>query len=323
MGVDPSVAALGEDELAYLSSTLRDLIGRRIDGIAYAETRRTQLALIGGALAAVGVALLPLSTVTLWPPLQFTYLVAGTLAIAVGLVVWVLFAAQTNFKYSFVDPAQTWKWFYWHALPNATKFGPKWHTRQNADAKAAEQAEHLRQRGLFFNQVAGLSDAKIDATQDLRQLYLLHINERFKNLFLTDLRRVLVRGVQLVPMSTVATLVIASAVWFLWGSQGPSSSNEVVHSGVTIHASWSPTGFVRNAGISEEDIEFRFVLTITNNRKTSFGGRLVAEDRAGKAIPAEFDASAVRVGPIGTLRDLGHFWIAAADRSAFAKIDVP
>lgn len=307
--------------LEYFSSTVRDLIQRRIDGINYAETRRSQLAVIAGALAALGVALLPLSSVTGWQPLRVTYLVAAASLLLAGIVVWVQFARQTNFKYPFVSPAETWKWFYHQALPNASKFGPGVLDLQSDDHKTKQQAEYRRQWDLFRAQAGGLSNKQVDATQDLKQLYLLHVNERYKNLFLTHLREVLVAGLLTSAVLTGATFV-AALIWDNPTTGLRNSSSDTIGM-LHVSTSWQPTGFVRHAGLSGDDIQLRVELTITNNgqvpkRLTS----LIADDSHHRPLPAEFSIRAlptvVKRGNRLTLS--GFFWIAAADRAALTTI---
>ncbi len=322
MTVDPRIAGLDADHLDYFSSVASDLIGKRIDGIHYAETRRNQIAVIAGALAAAGIALFTLGRQTQWLPLRVSYFVAACSSILIGVLVWVLFALQTNFRYPFVRPAQTWKWFYWLALPDAARFGPKLYAIQRKSERVAEQEEYKRQWIQFRDQVQGLSDKRINATQDLKQLYLLHVDERYKNLFLTQLRRLLTWGIAAIVSVTLAAFLIA----LQWGNTStPPNGSYITHGGVQIKSSWVPTGVVRSVGISDEDVEFRLVMTVTNNSPTTFrASSLIAEDTQGRPIPAIFYVTPGKafLYPHQSVTFLGYFWISGVDQTRLERIDL-
>ena len=111
--VNCNVAALSDHELSSLSQILSELIERRIDGIHYAEGRRGQFITIAGAMAALGVALLPLNTLVKWDPGRIAlYVGAGTMLV-VSAIAWLAYARQTTYPYPYkTGPTQNWKWFY-------------------------------------------------------------------------------------------------------------------------------------------------------------------------------------------------------------------
>jgi hypothetical protein len=78
-----------------------------------------------------------------------------------------------------------------------------------------------------------LIDAKVDALQNLEQVYVLHVNERYKNLFLSQLRTVIIRGVLAAVALAVVTVIVAG-IWTLahqsGSSQQPKSSPRPTHS---------------------------------------------------------------------------------------------
>ena len=319
--VDSYVESLDTDGLEYLSSNLRDLIDKRIEGIHYAETRRSQLALIGGALAAAGDALFPLSSLTQWAPARVTCLVAASLTMMLGVLVWLLFARQTNFNYPWLQSCvHNWKWFYWQALPNPISFGPGLIPYQRESTRREEAEEYERQWNVFREQARGLANRRVDATQDLKQLYLLHVDERYKNLFLTNLRRLLIIGVQIVILLTFVTFIVT----LRWDNPNAQNNSDAVHSGVDVRSSWVPTGGVRANGLGDEEIELRVVVIITDHTATTFhAGHLVAFDADGRPIPVDFlmNPANVEVDPHDTAAFVGNMWIAAAEQSDLARID--
>lgn len=318
MEVDTRIQDLSDAQLRYLSPTIRELIVRRIEGIHYAEGRRSQLMLIGGALAAVGVALLPLGTSSDVTSVRWACTSFSLLSIFVGASTWFVFVRQTNYRYPFIDAAQTWKWFYHYALPDKNQFKGTLCSVLARRAPRSEKDAYRAQWERFRGQVEGLSDPRIDATQDLKQLYLLHVDERYKNRFLSQLRDTLkwgVLGIVLIPLVVFFGIVV---------SDGSTDSGRISHAGILIESSWLPTGSVRSHGISERDLQFKLVLKVTNHNETIYvADRLVAEDADGTPIFAEFDLPQegllVEAGQTSTL--VGHFWIGANDRSDLVRID--
>ncbi|MGV0578099.1 hypothetical protein ABQE57_05950 [Mycolicibacterium elephantis] len=321
--IEPVIASLSHDQLEHLRSSLHALIDKRIEGIHYAETRRSQLAAIGGALAPIGVALVPLALGTSIMPLRVGYLVlAGTLVI-LGAAVWWLFMRQTNYPYPWLAAVSNWKWFYHGALTRKTDFGPDrwaWHSKQ---ARIDEAAAAGQQWDAFKDQAKGLANEKVDATQDLKQLYLLHINERYKNLFLTDMRKLLARGLLISGIAAVLAAGITAGV-ISCIIQPPPDNSVVVANGLESRASWSPTGSVRANGLSTRDVEYRVEVRVTNQSKTNTRvSSLVATDESGKAIPVEFltsPAPQIDVPSAQTVTLIGHFWIASSDRESLREI---
>jgi hypothetical protein len=334
--IDPKIEGLSSKELEQVSKAAREVIAARISGIEYAEGRRTQLTTIAGAVTAVGVAFLPLSGTTNWTPLRWAMIAAGLSSIAVGVAVWVLFAIQTNYKYPFLPVPGTWKWFYHGAIPNEEPFGPTTRTsvlsalatsdegrltKKIKVARAQEKLAYEQEFDRFTYQVDGLADPRIDATQDLRQLFLLHMNELYKNKFLTQLRRVLLHGLILV----LAASTIGFVIGFVIESRTVNRSSSVSQDGARVTASWDATGATRTNGISNFDVEYRITVRVANSASSTITIRtLVALDRNGRSIPAEFLlASELRQLPPGQTAIVNaDMWLAAVDRTSLGAIGI-
>ncbi|MDV3135975.1 hypothetical protein [Mycobacterium sp. 29Ha] len=319
LSVDPEIAALSDAELKSLRDSLSTLIAKRIDGIQYAETRRGQLAAIGGSLAPIGLAFIPLALGTTITSLRAGYIFLGASLALLGIAVWWLYMRQTNYNYPWLGSATNWKWFYHGALPDKNKFGPDcWvgHSKlgRRAEADAAETQWHT-----FAKQAKGLANDRVDATQDLRQLYLLHLNERYKNLFLTDMRKLLSRGLIVSALIAVIAGVVAQYV-----IHPPPNSSEVDSNGLKARARWSVTGAVRGEGLSSRDVEYRTEVTIVNQSDRDMrGSRLIAHDCSGTPLPTEFvvTPSLPTDVPKGqTITVNGHFWIASSDADDLCEI---
>jgi hypothetical protein len=313
--VDPTIEGLDDKALVYLSGTLRDLISHRIDGINYAEGRRSQLAAIGGAIAAAGVALLSIASGVEWVPLRAVYIELSLASVALGLLIWIVYALQTNYDYPFKTQLKNWKWFYHQALPDKTQFGPGLVRNRGKQHRESELQQSGEQWPKFAQQARGLSAPKVDATQDLKQLYQLHVNERYKNLFLTRLRNLLVVGLLVVVGGAVATFCIALAAY---DEPDRVTSSDWRHDGIRLTATWKETGEVRTNGLSTHDAEFRVRASLTNLGEHELTWtKMVMLDQGGDPIPAQYyllPKSASVVEPGETLEIEGYFWIAGSDR---------
>jgi hypothetical protein len=313
--IDPAIESLNDDDLAYLSPTLRELIAHRIDGINYAEGRRGQLAAIGGAIAAAGVALLPFASGVEWIPLKAVYYELSLASLALGTAIWIVYARQTNYNYPFKTELATWKWFYHQALPDKSQFGPGIVKNRGKRRRESENQQYGEQWSRFTEQVQGLSTPKVDATQDLKQLYQLHVNERYKNLFLTRLRGLLVWGLVVAFGGALLTFGIAVAVY---DEPDHANRSDWRHDGVELIATWKETGAVRADGLSTRDVQFRVQATLANRgTRPVTGTALLMLDRDNESIPVEFllgqNESAI-LAPGEAIDIQGYFWVAGADR---------
>ncbi|MFL6728205.1 MAG: hypothetical protein ACJ8FS_17070 [Sphingomicrobium sp.] len=180
-----------EDQAAPLSEVIAAVAER----IHYAEGRRTNFTVVAGALLAGGVAILTfIPDKRLGNALAYPALGASIGCIALGLLLLIVFARQTN-RYPWTAATNTWKWFYRDALPDQKEFDWTWRDvlRPNEEKKRL-QAAFGKQLPLFEASVERLKDPKVSFSQDVQQLYVLHINDKFKNAHLSQLRTILSRG---------------------------------------------------------------------------------------------------------------------------------
>lgn len=189
----------------------REELGRIIDHIAnrihYAEGRRSAFSVIAGILVAAGVALLPYVESTVRDPgFRGAGFLAAIAMIILGGVLLLIYAKQTNFKYPFTQVTTTWKWFYREALPRSKEFDVHWtdYVRQNKERIEEGKRAYSTQWGDFRdNQKKWIDDDDQNLAQDLEQIYVLHVNEKYKNDFLRHLRTVLEKGIYLIFVAAV------------------------------------------------------------------------------------------------------------------------
>jgi len=188
-----------------ISSRLEAVISAVTERIHYAEQRRSNFSSIGGVFVATGFALLTFafSKIDLLA-VKYGFIATGFSVFVVGTIVLYAYARQTN-RYPWTSATKTWKWFYRDALPEEKKFTPKWwsYFRFGGEKKRIQQ-EYARQLEPFQKSIERVGNGEENFRQDVEQLYVLHVNEKYKNLHLSDLRKITERGL-------VATIAIAAA----------------------------------------------------------------------------------------------------------------
>jgi hypothetical protein len=168
------------------------------------------LVAVGGAIIAASLALI--SVVVSHPmfqPLVVASLSFGVGGIFLGVLVWIMYSRQVNFRYPFTASAATWKWFYRYAIRDYKEFKVPWtaclsKALFDADAKRFQEGFSV----FMAEDAPRLFNVRDNTKQDLEQIYLLHVNEMYKNRFLTQLR-------SLVSWGLITNLVIAIIVFFI------------------------------------------------------------------------------------------------------------
>jgi hypothetical protein len=203
---------------------LSEVIAAAAERIHYAEGRRTNFTVVAGALLAGGVAILTfIPDKHLSNALANFALGASAGSISLGLLLLIVYARQTN-RYPWTSATNTWKWFYRDALPDQQAFDWTWRDILSPTAeKSRLQTEFGRQLPLFVASMAKLKDSDVSLAQDLQQLYVLHINDKFKNSHLSQLRTILSRG-----LFVVAGVAIACGFWG-WRTDSVRTALHVTH----------------------------------------------------------------------------------------------
>lgn len=306
---------LPDQELRALQETLQYLIGHIDDRIHYAESRRAPLVVAGGGLFAGSLALISLVLPNVsYPPLRFSLIIFGVCGVLVSAATWFLYARQTNFKYPFTKATKTWKWFYRDALPNQEAFKVPIHTFQSRQSfEHGKQAFTSQWEQFKQNQVPGLRDLATSVYQDLQQLYVLHVNEFYKNRFLTHLRSVLSVGLLVSLALSVAVFVI---LW-LADSDGVAVSSGVhVTPFVTVQSSWRPTGQTRSIGVGGKEVQLLVNYRIQNKGSTKLLiASVVPKDSVGLRIPIFVESlspTPISAAPNSTVDAMGLIWIPSA-----------
>lgn len=198
----PPTQSSPESEIAERIRPVMEAVTERIH---YAEGRRTNYSVMAGVLVAGGITILTFALGAIESLIvRFAASFGAMAMVGTGIAVIWVFGQQTN-RYPFTSATDTWKWFYRNALEDAEAFqiGPMSYFAWGK-SKARVEAAYSKQLANFKTRISLLSDEKINVDQDVQQLYTLHINELYKNIFLKHLRLFFNRGLVFIVVATVA-----------------------------------------------------------------------------------------------------------------------
>jgi hypothetical protein len=219
----------------------------------------------------------------------------------VGVLTWIVYLRQTNFRYPFTQATNTWKWFYRYALQNHEEFTTgMFCVQRKADIALGKRAFDAQWKSFVEHQVPGLTDLRTSAAQDLEQVFVLHVNERYKNLFLTKLRDVLVRGLACVFGAFVLTLCMTLSGVVRWPATGASNLFRSSRSGIT--AEWRDTGATRLSGSAQNEVQILVNLRVPRAKQVTTTN-IIARDDQGLVAP-------LYVESVGLLPGAPDRWVA-------------
>lgn len=215
--VQEALASWTSEELTAAQQPLGSVLDAQRLRIEYAETRRAALGVLAGVVLAAGLAgLIQLAgaEVDYTPALVALLALTGSLTLT-GVAALILYGRQTTWAYPFKDDqAETWKWFYRDAIPQARAVVPSLSGRQSDDFRQRSKEAFRASRRDYPLRMLSLADPKVNLIQDLEQVHLLSWNEFYKNRFLEHLRKALIWGVVssfLLALTTFTAAVIIAA----------------------------------------------------------------------------------------------------------------
>jgi hypothetical protein len=272
-----------------VSENISPVISAVAERIHYAEGRRANYTVMALALIAGGTSILVFafgSIGQMW--LKYAAIVASFGFIAVGLLVIYTYGRQTN-QYPYTSATKTWKWFYRDALPDRDAFGLKPNELAQTQKERITKA-YTDQFAAFKIRIAQLASDKSNTEQDIEQLYSLHVNELYKNLYLSRLRTLFNKGL---IFSILAGFI--AGVWG-WYSEYQALS---LKTGGSENRLWSQR--IEYRLLSEPladaaDIAVHIVVTNKSTKPISVTA-LIVRDRRGWQLPTEnkFQSSLPRV----------------------------
>lgn len=248
--VPPEITALDEAKVKEMRSDLHHLIDKIVERVHYAETRRGAFGTIGAAMVAAGVAIL---TFAIAQPIQIELRLPGVALggslLATGGLIWFMFARQTN-RYPFTGATRVWKWHYRDALPDQAAFVMPWYAYLfgwKQLGKRVRQQYDDQLPSFYQRHVLPLADHHVSLWQDVQQVYVLHVNEKYKNIFLNHFRAVVSYGFPAIFIIVTISWLAGALVY----------ERERIHEArletpdFTVDARWRAAGIFRHDGSSD------------------------------------------------------------------------
>jgi hypothetical protein len=135
-------------------------------------------------------------------------LVTTALFIITGGVTSIVHSLQVNPKYPFRVLGNDWKWFY----PNIVdeRYKPTRIVKETEKEYLQKRLLHVEGLKEYARKI--VNQDKVERLKvDIQQLYLLHVNEKYKNHFLTSLRRILTWGLLITSIVLISLLIAIAA----------------------------------------------------------------------------------------------------------------
>jgi hypothetical protein len=189
-----------------------DLINSIAQRIHYSEERRSKYVLMATAFLAAGISIFAFCMKDLSILFNFTIFGVAVELIIVSLLILFVYSRQTN-NYPFNSTNK--KWFYRQAIPEDEKFKISFGTvlfKTKKEKLAVEQ--QFNQSFMLFEQEmkAILTIPERDISENNNQIFTLHLNEKYKNAYLSQLRNILTKGIWVIFFSV--PILIMSFLFF-------------------------------------------------------------------------------------------------------------
>lgn len=200
--------SLNSKDILGLAARCRELIFHIHQRIEYCEKRRGQMVVISLSLLAAAVALFASTFLDSMDSRLLVSLIrlAALLLFLTAVITLALYALQTNFKYPFIEITKTWRWFYHYSV--SKEYKPPFVPFERLKQREEMQKIHLQDM-LTYAERTLESSPKEQLEQDLEQLFLVIVNEKYKNAQLTHLRMVIACGLGLTILAMIAIAIVA------------------------------------------------------------------------------------------------------------------
>ena len=209
--IEINQSSLNIDDKLKEAQFLIEHVNQRIQ---YTETRITRTVTFAATLIVIGMAFFAVST-KLDGAAFYLGICTTLLFILTGGITALVHAMQINPKYPFRALLNDWKWFY----PNIVdeKYKPTPYVKETENKYWEKRLLHIE--GLKKYAEKFLHENNVERLKiDIQQLYLLHVNEKYKNAFLSTLRRILFWGILLISISVMSlfALIVLNKIWPSW-----------------------------------------------------------------------------------------------------------
>lgn len=233
-----AIETLDSEQKKEFPLRLRHMIDHIAKRIEYAESRRNFFLTSSGASFAAGVAIVGFAlTKPVWLPVEFFLWALGVGLILFAITIWLIHASHVNFKYPFMAVVRAEKWFYRYAIPNWERYHFPWIRKLSKEKFNEDSKKFEEDYPIFLDRSnSNLLNPSETLLQDVKQIYLLHVNEMYKNRFLTNLRKAFERGILCVLVASAASFIIGAII----EEQSWPAKDNRQQLGLQIQSSWAP-----------------------------------------------------------------------------------
>ena len=235
-----------------------------MERIHYAEGRRNNFVIIATALMAASVTLLTFTIKDLTLIYNFGLFSIAICFMILSLLIWILYSRQTNF-YPFTDFTRNNKWFYRNTLEHENKFNVSIFNCIFARIKIKKNVgEEFKKQFNFYknNSDTYLSSESKDLEADQNQIYILHVNEKYKNLYLTHLRKLTSIGL---IVSLIISLLITICFHIFFTKEFLVKEFDFKDNKISAKLIIRKTNYIRSYSNGSVELEYLCNLHIVNN----------------------------------------------------------
>lgn len=203
------VQVLSDQDARRTAAEMQPVLQAATERVHYAEARRGQYVAVAGGLFAGAIALASIAGQEVFERLTWAVGVVSGGFFLLSIFLFFVYSKQIN-RYPWTSATKTWKWFYRDALPDQAKFDVRffdWLLRWDKEVARAK-GEFNRQLPSFGDSLMLMADPRESLWQDIQQLYVLHVNEKYKNAYLSELRSILNGGLVITLLFAVMAGVL-------------------------------------------------------------------------------------------------------------------
>lgn len=204
-------ASLTPEQLRETRESMRDTIEVLSSRVQWLEGRRESIGIqLSTTLAIAGIAVVTLGARLVVDAARLGAEAFGVALALTGVVLLIVFYGQSAGTPKLRGTPTPGKWWYGWALPGYKEFDVPWLGFLRKDRRVIAEKHLSDELGVFVGGAAGvIGDPILDAQEDLQQLFMLHVIERYRQEFLERLRRVFMYGL-------LASCAFAAGVAGIW-----------------------------------------------------------------------------------------------------------
>ena len=191
------------EKISEIEALIEHVNGR----VTYTESRITRAVTISLSIVGFGMAFMA-ATLKLSGLAYYLGIVTSLSMVITGLFASYVHTRQINPQYPFRKLKNDWKWFYPQIVDE--EYRPSWLVKEKKETYHKKRLQHIEDLKKYSIKLMKEDDRE-RVRVDLQQLFLLHVNEKYKNCFLSSITGIIKKGITITAVLFVA-LVITLAI---------------------------------------------------------------------------------------------------------------